>query len=120
MKKLFSLILSVILSVLGLGTPTDDLALVPERKGVPTQENIELFERIPEYKDSAAQIMECKTLKLRYEDALELKRRDQIKYDMMMERYNKNTKIIKGLWGFGLGLVLLAAVAFFVIFTYVL
>ena len=81
---------------------------------------IELFERIPEYKDSAAQIMECKTLKLRYEDALELKRRDQIKYDMMMERYNKNAKIIKGLWGFGIGLVLLAAVAFFVIFTYVL
>lgn len=46
MKKLFSLILSVILSILGLGTPTDDLLPVPERDGIPTQENIELFERI--------------------------------------------------------------------------
>ncbi|MBR2952921.1 MAG: hypothetical protein IKC45_00890 [Clostridia bacterium] len=46
MKKLFSLVLSVILSILGLGTPTDDLVPVPEREGVPTQENIELFERI--------------------------------------------------------------------------
>jgi tetratricopeptide (TPR) repeat protein len=81
---------------------------------------IELFERIPEYKDSGAQIMECKTLKARYEDAMELRRRDKIKYDMMMERYNKNAKIIKGLWGFGVGLILLAAIAFFVIFTYVL
>ena len=46
MKKLFSLILSFILSILGLSTPTDDLLPVPEREGVPTQENIELFERI--------------------------------------------------------------------------
>lgn len=46
MKKIFSVVLSFILSVLGLGTPTDDLAPVPERDGVPTQENIELFERI--------------------------------------------------------------------------
>lgn len=46
MKKIFSIVLSFILSILGLGTPTDDLAPVPERDGVPTQENIELFERI--------------------------------------------------------------------------
>ena len=46
MKKIFSVVLSFILSILGLGTPTDDLAPVPERDGVPTQENIELFERI--------------------------------------------------------------------------
>ena len=46
MKKIFSIVLSVILSILGLGTPTDDLAPIPERDGVPTQENIELFERI--------------------------------------------------------------------------
>ena len=46
MKKIFSIVLSFILSILGLGTPTDDLAPIPERDGVPTQENIELFERI--------------------------------------------------------------------------
>lgn len=46
MKKIFSVVLSFILSILGLGTPTDDLAPIPERDGVPTQENIELFERI--------------------------------------------------------------------------
>ena len=79
---------------------------------------IELFERIPEYKDSAAQIAECKKMKSRFESALELRRRDQIKYDMMMERYNKNAKIIKMLWGFGIGFVLLAAIVFFIIVAY--
>ena len=46
MKKIFSLLLSVILSILGISMPGDDLSPVPEREGVPTQENIELFEKI--------------------------------------------------------------------------
>ena len=46
MKKIFSLLLSVILSILGISMPADDLSPVPEREGVPTQENIELFEKI--------------------------------------------------------------------------
>lgn len=46
MKRIFSLVLSVILSILGLSAPTDDLLPIPEREGVPTQENIELFERV--------------------------------------------------------------------------
>ena len=79
---------------------------------------IELFERIPEYKDSGAQIMECKQLRSRLEKAMEIKRRDQIKYDHMMLQYNKNAKIIKGLWGFGIGFVILAAIVLAVIVVY--
>ncbi len=46
MKKIFSLILSAVLSILGLSMPTDDLLPIPEHEGIPTQENIELFEKI--------------------------------------------------------------------------
>ena len=76
------------------------------------------IEGIPEYKDSGAQIMECKQLRSRLEKAMEIKRRDQIKYDHMMLQYNKNAKIIKGLWGFGIGFVILAAIVLAVIVVY--
>ena len=46
MKKIFSLFLSGILSILGLTMPGEDLTPIAEREGVPTKENIELFETI--------------------------------------------------------------------------
>ena len=45
MKRIFSLLLSAIFSLLGMST-TADLAPVAEREGVPTQENIALFQMI--------------------------------------------------------------------------
>ncbi|MBR5247096.1 MAG: hypothetical protein IKV25_06995 [Clostridia bacterium] len=46
MKKIISLILSGVLSLLGFALPGDDLLPIPEREGVPTQENLELFQLI--------------------------------------------------------------------------
>ena len=46
MKKLLALIFSAILTFLGITTPGEDLLPLPEREGIPTQENIELFETI--------------------------------------------------------------------------
>lgn len=46
MKKLFLIFLSIIFSVTGIVTPSDDLAPIPGRQGTPTDENIELFEKI--------------------------------------------------------------------------
>lgn len=46
MKKAFYVLLSLILSFLGVTSAEDDLALIPEREGVPTAENIELFREI--------------------------------------------------------------------------
>jgi len=46
MKKLLALIFSAILSFFSITAPGEDLLPIPEREGVPTQENIELFETI--------------------------------------------------------------------------
>ncbi len=46
MKKFLSLLYAIILTVLGVSAPADDLLPIAERVGVPTQENIELFSEI--------------------------------------------------------------------------
>ncbi len=46
MKKFLSLIYAIILTIFGVAAPADDLLPIAEREGVPTQENIELFNRI--------------------------------------------------------------------------
>ncbi|MBQ7118126.1 MAG: hypothetical protein IJN88_07935 [Clostridia bacterium] len=46
MKKILSLIYAIILTILGVAAPADDLLPIAEREGIPTQENIELFSRI--------------------------------------------------------------------------
>lgn len=46
MKKFLSLIYAIILTILGVAAPADDLLPIAEREGVPTEENIELFSEI--------------------------------------------------------------------------
>lgn len=46
MKKFLSAVLAFILSLFGIVAPTDDLLPIAEREGIPTQENIQLFEDI--------------------------------------------------------------------------
>ncbi len=46
MKKLLALIFSAILTFFGITAPGEDLLPIAEREGVPTQENIELFQMI--------------------------------------------------------------------------
>lgn len=46
MKKFLSLLYAIILTILGVSAPADDLLPIAEREGVPTQENIELFSEI--------------------------------------------------------------------------
>lgn len=48
MKKILSTIFAFILSLFGIVAPTDDLLPIAGREGVPTQENIQLFEKIYE------------------------------------------------------------------------
>lgn len=46
MKKFLSFVYAIILTIFGISAPADDLLPVPEREGVPTQENIELFRTV--------------------------------------------------------------------------
>lgn len=46
MKKLFALLFSAILTFFGAAVPGEDLLPIPEREGVPTRQNIDLFETI--------------------------------------------------------------------------
>ncbi len=43
MKKLLAIIFSAVMTIFGVFTPGEDLLPVPEREGVPTEENIELL-----------------------------------------------------------------------------
>lgn len=62
MKKLFLIFLSIIFSVTGIVTPSDDLAPIPGRQGTPTDETSNCLKKYSNQKQYGSHPCSLKTV----------------------------------------------------------